>query len=319
MPLKERLPPLALLFFLAPWVGEYLLGNVPGTWLWALPFLAPMYGGGAILVREIAIRGGLAWPGILLLGAGYGLIEAGLVDQSLFNPGFMGLEFQAVTPVPALGISALNATAFIVGHAVWSIALPIAFTQFLFPRAAGRPWLGRPGLVVVTALYLIGCWIIFDDVRSTEGFMATPAQHVGAALAALACGGLALMSRRITGGPTIAPPRPLAMGVLGFVLSGAFVLAPESWTGFALKVVLLAVWAVAAWALTRHPGWTPRHSVAFAGGMLMTYAWLGPVLTTIVHGGGHIHYSWNAGFALLAAGLVALAFRRVSARGRATR
>ena len=42
------------LFFLAPLVGEYLLGNVP---LWSMIagvfILAPMYGGGALLIREV--------------------------------------------------------------------------------------------------------------------------------------------------------------------------------------------------------------------------------------------------------------------------
>ncbi len=34
------------LFFLAPLVGEFLLGNLPITWLWVLPVLAPLYGRG---------------------------------------------------------------------------------------------------------------------------------------------------------------------------------------------------------------------------------------------------------------------------------
>jgi hypothetical protein len=173
--LRDRLPPLLVLFFLAPWVGEYLLGNVPGPMLWALPFLAPMYGAGAILVREAAIRLGGGWPVVLLLGAAYGVIEAGLVDQSLFNPDFTELSLQAVTPIPALGISASHAVAFILGHAVWSIALPIAFAGFLFPGVAQVPWLGRIGLAVVLVLYLSGCWLIFSDVRDSEGFLASPA------------------------------------------------------------------------------------------------------------------------------------------------
>jgi hypothetical protein len=31
---------------------EFLLGNLPITWLWALLSLAPLYGGGALLIRE---------------------------------------------------------------------------------------------------------------------------------------------------------------------------------------------------------------------------------------------------------------------------
>ena len=136
LPLRRRIAPLVVLFLLAPWVGEYLLANIPLARLRALPFLAPMYGGGEILVREAALRIGIGWPGNLLLGLAYGVIEAALVDQSLFNPGFMGQDFPRATPVPALGISTTGTVAFLAGHAVWSIALPI---RSLSPAMRGLP------------------------------------------------------------------------------------------------------------------------------------------------------------------------------------
>jgi len=43
----------------APLIAEYLLGNLPITMLGALVVLAPMYGGGAILIRETVRRAGL--------------------------------------------------------------------------------------------------------------------------------------------------------------------------------------------------------------------------------------------------------------------
>jgi hypothetical protein len=43
-----------------------------------------MYGCGALLCREVAHRYGLGWPGLLLLGAAYGVYEEGLVDRFLF-------------------------------------------------------------------------------------------------------------------------------------------------------------------------------------------------------------------------------------------
>ncbi len=310
-PLRHRILPLVTLFLLAPWVGEYLLGNVPGPMLWAMPFLAPMYGGGAILVREIAIRLGGGWPVVLVLGAAYGVIEAGLVDQSLFKPDFMGQAFGAVTPVPVLRISAVNTVAFVVGHAVWSIGLPVAFTGILFPGLARAPWLGRIGLGVVLLIFLLGCRLIFVDVVETEGFLASPAQRGGAALVALGLAGLAVvLARRPLSGRALPPPRPVLTGLAGFALSGLMATAPETWAGLAWKLAVIAGWAALALAWGRHPCWTARHSVAWAGGILMTYAWLGPVLTGLVHGGGAALYAWNGVFALCAAGLVVLAWRR---------
>jgi hypothetical protein len=51
-----------------PLVGKYLLGNVSIVEIGALPILALLYGSGAVLIRELARRGGRGWPTILTLG-----------------------------------------------------------------------------------------------------------------------------------------------------------------------------------------------------------------------------------------------------------
>src|SRR4030088_1073006 len=80
------------LLVLSPLIAEFLLGNQPITQLGGLVLLAPVYGGAAILIREITRRAGRGWPSILLLSAAFGLILEGLIDQMLFNPGYVGLR-----------------------------------------------------------------------------------------------------------------------------------------------------------------------------------------------------------------------------------
>ncbi|GGM28132.1 hypothetical protein GCM10007977_031800 [Dactylosporangium sucinum] len=295
---------MAGLLVLAPLVGEYLLGNVSVRLLPALPFLIPLYGGGALLIREVVRRTGRGWPAILLLAAAYGVVEAGLVDQSLFNPTFEGHDFQATTPVPALGISAGSGFAFLVGHVVWSIGVPIALVEWLTPGRRHTPWLRTPGLLLTILLYLLGCWIIFDDLRHSEDFLASPAQLAGAAAVALllvAAGLLARRPRAATAAGRV--PRPWLVGVLGFAVSSAFVLRPETWAGLAFGVVLAAAAALAVGALARRAGWTERHRMALAAGTLLTYGWLGFALTGMVEPGDPVRWWGNAGFL---AGAVAL-------------
>jgi hypothetical protein len=55
---QRSIPAALTLFFLAPLVAEYLLGDLPITLLVALIMLAPMYGGGALLIRELTRRAG---------------------------------------------------------------------------------------------------------------------------------------------------------------------------------------------------------------------------------------------------------------------
>ena len=66
--------------FVAPLVAEFLLGNLPVKLLPALIVLAPMYGGGALLIREAVRRTGRGWPSILLLGMAYAIFEEAFYD-----------------------------------------------------------------------------------------------------------------------------------------------------------------------------------------------------------------------------------------------
>jgi hypothetical protein len=62
--LLRRIAPAVGLFFLAPLVGEFLLGNISIKDIVTLLFLAPLYGGGPLLIREVTRRTGRGWPTI---------------------------------------------------------------------------------------------------------------------------------------------------------------------------------------------------------------------------------------------------------------
>ncbi len=87
------------LIFVAPLVAEFLLGNLPIKLLPALMVLAPMYGAGALLIREMVRRTGRGWPSILLLGMAYGIFEEAFTTQSLFNPNYLKLILGAAALV----------------------------------------------------------------------------------------------------------------------------------------------------------------------------------------------------------------------------
>ena len=86
----RRVAPALVLYVLSPFVAEFLLGDFPVTVLWLILLLGPMYGGGALLIRELTRRTGRGWPTMVLLGIAFGVVEEGLVTQSLFNPDYVG-------------------------------------------------------------------------------------------------------------------------------------------------------------------------------------------------------------------------------------
>lgn len=56
-------------------MGEFLLGNLTIDQLVVLPLFAPLYGAGALLIRETVRRTGRGRPAIVLLAAAYALVE----------------------------------------------------------------------------------------------------------------------------------------------------------------------------------------------------------------------------------------------------
>ncbi|MBB4968029.1 hypothetical protein [Saccharothrix violaceirubra] len=263
------------LMFLAPLVGEFLLGNVPIVALPALVFLVPMYGGAALLCRELARRTGRGLPTMLLLGAAFGVLLAGVIDQSMFNPDFEGHDFQATTPIPALGISALKALSFPVGHAVWSIGTPIVLVESSAWSRRTTPWLGVRGLIAVGVVFVAGSAAVFRFMYRKEGFLASPAQLGSAILVAALLTTIAFRLPRTGSRRDRWVPHPVLLGIGSFVATSVFSGMEDSWTAFAVDVVMIVVIASALVWFANSTRWRAGHRFGTAAGALLTYAWLG--------------------------------------------
>src|SRR5262245_28810784 len=141
----RRIFPAVVLFLLSPFIGEILFGATPLSNIQALIVVAPLYGGGALLIREVVRRGGGGWGNIALLGAAYAIVEEGIALGSMFN---YDLFNAGAYGVHAFGINWVWSQWTIGYHIVWSISLPILLAELLFPERREEPWLGRIGLAV---------------------------------------------------------------------------------------------------------------------------------------------------------------------------
>jgi hypothetical protein len=150
----RRFAPVATVVLLAPLIGEVLFGAIP---LSRLPFgllgVVGLYGGGAILVRELVRRRRLGAVWLVLLGLAYGLIEEGLVVQSLFDQHYPGLDFLGHYG-HWLGVNWVWLEFIVPYHAVFSIAIPIAITELLFPERRDTPWVTPRGLLGVALVFV---------------------------------------------------------------------------------------------------------------------------------------------------------------------
>ncbi|MGW6198665.1 hypothetical protein ACWF0M_21130 [Kribbella sp. NPDC055110] len=309
---QRSLPALGL-FFLAPLVAEFLLGNIPLTGFFALFGLAPLYGGGAVLIRELVRRRGWGYPSVLLLALAYGVLEEGVTTQSLFNPDYVDQRLLDPGHIGFLGMGA-PWTLLVLGlHTVWSITVPIVLTESM-SRRTREPWLGKVGLSVYGVLFGFGVVATTVIQLNTDSFVASPAQFAGVAVAIVALVALAVWVGRRTPRRTAGRvPSVLVTGGVVLVLGSAWMLADDlshnGWITAAALLLLEVLTAVLLTVWSRRSGWTQRHSMAAAGGALLTYAWHAFPETPVFDASRTVDLIGNALFALLA--LVLLAFATI--------
>src|SRR3954468_11985130 len=176
----RRVLPAIGLFFLAPFISEYLLGDFPLTKLGYMFILAPMYGGGALLIREVVRRSSKGWPTILLLAFAYAVLEEALTTQTLFNPNYLKLNLHLLDPayIPALGIGGWWTIFVLTLHTVWSISTSIALIEAWVPERASMPSLGRVGLSIDSLLFVVAAGASTRFQMKNDPFRASEAQFV---------------------------------------------------------------------------------------------------------------------------------------------
>ena len=306
------------LFFLAPLVAEFLLGNLPITLLPALVALAPMYGGGALLIRELVRRRGLGWPNIVILGVAYGVLEEGLTTQSLFNPNYADQHLLADGFIPALGI-AVPWTLFVVGiHVFWSIGAPILTMEVIAGERRTTPWLGRTGLIVTGVLFVIGIAVTTAINQSMWPYTATAGQLIVTGIIVVLLVGAGLLLRidleRRPGNAPSALTVLIATLVAGGLFMGTTLADLPTWVGVAVMVVDVAGYLTLLARWSARDGWTEMHYLAVAAGALLTYAWHSFVESPTGGAAVAVDLIGNVVFTAGAIALLWYAYRRVVAR-----
>ncbi len=307
------------LFFLAPLVAEYLLGDLPVTLLSALVMLAPMYGGGALLIRELTRRSGRGWPTMLLLGCAYAFIEEGFSTQSLFNPNFLGMHLLAPAWIPSLGIGAWWTVLMLNVHPLWSMGVSIALAEGLFPsrtrthQMPQTPWLGKIGLSTAALLMIVGAAGGGVYSYRHSHFRASVAQFaVNAIFCILLVTAAFLLPRPASSTTAGQVPSPWLTSLTAFLL-GVFVFFTPPQLGWGAVTIILAADLIAlifVGVAAGRAGWTPLHTLSLAAGGAIFYgvhAFLG---NPVVPSPRWIVRSGNALFLVLAVMLILIAVRR---------
>jgi hypothetical protein len=241
--------------------------------LFVVVFFAALYGAPALLTRELARRMGWGWPSIVMLAFALGILQAGVIDQSLFSSDYRDIQTWDAslrgTYIGPLGLSAINAVNFVVGHVIYSFCAPIAVAEAWRPATARTPWLGPLGVVVAAVVYLLAAALVVQD---PESHSASAMQLAGSlAVAGLCIGAAVWLGRRAPGERRAAcAPRLSVTLAVSFALLAAATSVPETWMGVAITTTVLAAGAALLVHASRGAGWSVRHAAAVATGALLS-------------------------------------------------
>lgn len=266
---RRRILPVLAVVLAAPITAEFLqayqilTGDFAAVGA-AIVFLAPLYGGAALLIREIVVRTGRGWTATLLLAAAFGLAMPGLIDLAMFGQEASGVpywaELREATLIPGMQVSAFATLSWVIGHMMMSVGAPLAVLYALAPAHRGRPLLGRVGIpVTLVALSVIAVQLHIDG-REIFDFTPTAAQLVPATLLVVTIAVLAVspLGAPVSGSGTHRRVPVLLVLISAIALKMAVDLIPATWVGLAgLLALLLAACALLRFAL-HHRQWGPR-------------------------------------------------------------
>ena len=272
----RRIPPALFLFFLAPAIGELLSGSAPPVEFFnpfTLLILSALYGSGAVLARELALRWNKRWPTILTLGLAYGIIEEGLMVKSFFDPNWMDLGILG-TYGRLAGVNWVWSISLTLYHATVSIAIPILLTELIYPDRRDESWIGRRGMIGLSLLLVV---VGLFGALALAPYRPPFVPYLFAIIATVVLYFLARKMPQSFASRKKNPRwRPLWIGMIGFLATCAFFIAgwalpelsipPVSTIGFlillALGVLLLLRWASGEGA------WSDIGRLALASGAL---------------------------------------------------
>ncbi|BCY13032.1 hypothetical protein [Actinoplanes sp. L3-i22] len=313
----RRRTPVFALFFLAPLVGEFFLGDFALNLLPLIIVFAPMYGGAAVLIREVARRTGRGWPTMIMLGLAYGVLEEGLVTQSLVNKDYLDQHLLDPGYIPALGTAAPWVIFVATLHMVWSISVPIALVEQGSSRRT-EPWLGRLGVTVAAVLMLAGGFAMWNSTRTdpslSHGFLESPKQALVITAVALVLIVVAFLLPRPAGGRPGAVPSPWVVFATGIAGGAIFMSVTMSWlptwAGVTAMLVAIAGTFTLVGVWSRRAAWGPWHRYAIVAGALLTYSWH----TFFMHSAtGLLDLASHIVYALAALGILWYVARRMRA------
>ena len=183
--------PALTLMVLAPVIAEVLSASTRISFIVVLIPEILVWGGGALLIRELVRRWGGGWTSMWLLGLGLAIAEEFLIQQTSLAPlPWIGDKLQYGR---MYGVNWIYFLYMLGYESVWVVLVPVQLTELIFPERREQLWLGTRGMVIVAILFLPGAflaWFGWTQIARPNTFHV--AKYVPPA-GTMACGALAIL------------------------------------------------------------------------------------------------------------------------------
>ncbi|HVC47499.1 MAG TPA: hypothetical protein VND90_09665 [Terracidiphilus sp.] len=190
-PLKSRYAaPIWTLLVLAPFIAEVLSGSTRLSFL--VVFIPEMlvWGGGALLARELVRRWRAGGPSLLLLGLALSVAEEFIIQQTSIAPlPFMGAN---AAYGRMLGVNWVYFLFMLGFESIWVVVVPVQVAELFFPAHRHKPWLRTRGFLVTCFFFLLGSFMAWygwtQQARKRLGAApySPPLSHIVAGIATIA-------------------------------------------------------------------------------------------------------------------------------------
>jgi hypothetical protein len=152
--MHTRFKAILTLVLIAPVLTEIVSGNTPPHALLHPSidlFLIAAYSLPLLAIREAAVRWRLRTAGIFLLGLAYGLLNEGLLAQTLVRCSHEPIaNFDGY--LCAAGINFSWTALILPWHALMAVIFPIALLGFWFPACAESAWLSKRAFAILAVV-----------------------------------------------------------------------------------------------------------------------------------------------------------------------
>ena len=153
--MTQRTKALITLLVCPPILTEIVSGNTPVHALLdprVAVFLFLAYSWPLLVIRELALRWRVSKLGVFVLGLGYGVLNEGLLAQTLLRAEHVPIG-QFDHYVYAGGFNFSWAVVIVPWHALLAVAFPLALIGGLFPSCAEQRWLGSRTMAALAGTF----------------------------------------------------------------------------------------------------------------------------------------------------------------------